>query len=303
MPSKESDALRAQFQNMSDRFTADPDMSLTTLRSMMEELGDLASEPENVTYGEVDTDGVRGIWCNPLDASPDHLVFYCHGGGFVGNSAASHRKMAAHLAKAVGARSFVLEYRRAPENPYPAQLEDALAAFAWLRGQGFEAGNIVTAGDSAGGNLAVTLVLALRDRGEQLPAAIIGFSPWVDMEHLGKTLDSNAETDAFVNRGVAESMASMFLGESGSPTDPLANPLHADLTGLPPLIVTAGSAETLQDNAERLAERASAAGVEVDVTVAPDQQHVYPFMAGRAPEADEALAAAAGWARRHLGLA
>jgi acetyl esterase/lipase len=303
MPSKESDALRVQFQDMSERFTHDPGMSLTTLRSMMEELADLAGEPENVTYSDVDTDGVRGIWCNPLDASPDHVVFYCHGGGFVGNSASSHRKMAAHLAKAIGARSFVLEYRRAPEHPYPAQLEDALAAFEWLRGQGFEAGNMVTAGDSAGGNLAVTLVLALRDRGHQLPAAIIGFSPWVDMEHVGKTLDSNAATDAFVNRGVAESMASMFLGESGSPTDPLANPLHADLTGLPPLIVTAGSAETLQDNAERLAERASAAGVEVDVTIAPDQQHVYPFMAGRAPEADEAIGAAAAWARRHLGLA
>lgn len=303
MPSKESDALRVKFKDMSDRFTANPDMDLTTLRSMMEELGDVAGEPENVTYADVDVDGVRGIWCNPLDASPDHVVFYCHGGGFVGNSAASHRKMAAHLAKATGARAFVLEYRRAPEHPYPAQLEDALAAFAWLRGQGFEARNMVTAGDSAGGNLAVTLVLALRERGEQLPAAIIGFSPWVDMEHLGKTLDSNAGTDAFVNRGVVEFMSTMFLGESGSATDPLANPLHADLTGLPPLIVTAGSSETLQDNAERLAERASASGVEVDVTVAPDQQHVYTFMAGRAPEADEAINAGAAWARRHLGLA
>lgn len=303
MPSTESDALRVQFQSMSDRFAAAPDMDLVTLRSMMDELGELASEPENVTYSEVDADGVRGIWCNPLDASPDHVVYYLHGGGFVGNSASSHRKMAGHLAKATGARSFVLEYRRAPEYPYPAQLEDALAAYSWLRGQGIEAGNMVTAGDSAGGNLAVTLVLALRDRGEPLPAAIIGFSPWVDMEHLGKTLDSNAETDAFVNRAVAQSMSAMFLGESGSPTDPLTNPLHADLTGLPPLIVTAGSAETLQDNAERLAERASGSGVEVDITVAPDQQHVYTFMAGRAPEADDAIGAAADWARRHLGLA
>lgn len=300
MPSTESDALRSHFQSMSDRVAANPEMDLVTLRSMMEELADRASEPEDVIYSEVDTEGIRGIWCTPLDASRDHVVLYTHGGGFVGNSASSHRKLAGHLAKAVGARAFVLEYRRAPEHPFPAQLEDTLAAYRWLLGQGFEADSIATAGDSAGGNLAVGIALKLRELGEPLPAAIVAFSPWLDMEHLGKTLDTNAETDAFVNRSVVEMMSSMYLGESGSPTDPLANPLHADLTGMPPLFLTAGGAETLRDDAERLADRAHNAHIEVELTVVPEQQHVFPFMAGRAPEADDAIRAAADWARQKI---
>ncbi|MQA13193.1 MAG: alpha/beta hydrolase fold domain-containing protein, partial [Pseudonocardiaceae bacterium] len=157
-------------------------------------------------------------------------------------------------------------------------------------------------GDSAGGNLAVSVVLKLRDLGEPLPGAVIGFSPWLDMEHLGKTLDTNAATDALVQRAVIEQMSAMFLGESGSPADPLANPLRADATGLPPMYLAAGDHETLQDNAERFADQATASGVEVKLEIAPGQQHVYPFMAGRAPEADATIANAAAWARPKLGL-
>lgn len=302
MPSTQSDALRAHFQSMNDRSAANPNMDLLTLRSMMEELADRAREPEDVTYSEVETADVRGIWCTPLDASRDHVVLYTHGGGFVGNSASSHRKLAGHLAKATGARAFALDYRLAPEHAFPAQLEDAVAAFSWLRAQGVDAAQIGIAGDSAGGNLAVALVLKLRDLGEPLPAAIVAFSPWVDMEHLGKTLDTNADTDAFVSRAVTEMMSSMFLGENGSPTDPLANPLHADLTGLPPLFIAAGGDETLLDDSERLAARARDAGVEVEFSVAPGQQHVYPFMVGRAPEADDTVGAAGSWLRRKLKI-
>ena len=302
MPSTESDALREHFRSMNDRLAANPDMDLLTLRSMTEELADRAREPEDVTYSEVETADVRGIWCTPLGASRDHVVLYFHGGGSVGNSASSHRKLAGHLAKATGARAFALEYRRAPEHAFPAPLEDAVAAFSWLRAQGVDAARIATAGDSAGGNLAVTLALKLRNLGEALPAAIVAFSPWVDMEHLGKTLDTNAESDALVSRAVTELMSSMFLGENGSPTDPLANPLHADLAGLPPLFVAAGGDETLLDDSERLAARARDAGTEVELTVAPGQQHVYPFTVGRAPEADDAVGAAGGWLRRKLGI-
>lgn len=303
MPSPQSDALRAHFQSISDRIAANPAMDLMTLRGLFEELTERTAEPEDVTYAEVDADGVRGLWCTPLDADRDRVVLYLHGGGFVANSVASHRKLAGHLAKAVGARAFVLDYRLAPEHPFPAQIEDAVAAYRWLLAQGVTPQHIATAGDSAGGNLAVALPLKLRDLGEPLPAAILAFSPWVDMEHLGKTLDTNAATDALTNRQVVGMMSGMYLGATGSPSDPLATPLLADLTGLPPMFLTAGGAEVLLDDAQRLADRAESQGVDIDLTVAPDQQHVYVCMAGRAPEADEAMSAAAAWARPRLGLA
>ena len=302
VPSTESDALRAHFQSMSDRLAANPGMDLLALRAMMNELGDRGAEPENVTYSEVDAGGVRGLWCTPAGAAQDRVVLYTHGGGFVANSIASHRKLAAHLAKATGTRAFMPDYRLAPEHPFPAALDDALAAYRYLRGQGIEAGNIVTAGDSAGGNLAVSLVVKLRELGEPLPAAIVAFSPWVDMEHLGKTLDTNAETDALVQRPIVEMMGAMYLGESGSPTDPLANPLHADLAGLPPIFVAAGGAECLLDDSQRLADRARDHNVEVELSISPEQQHVYPFMVGRAQEADDTVSAAGSWARGKLGL-
>lgn len=301
MPSTESDALRAHFQSMTDRMAADPDMDLVTLRSMLEELAARAGEPEGVSYAEADAGGVRALWCRPEGADANRVVYYMHGGGFVSNTADSHRKLAAHLAKAVGARALVLDYRLAPEHPFPAQIEDAVTGYRWLRSQGIEARDIVTAGDSAGGNLAISVVLKLRDLGEPLPGAVIGFSPWLDMEHKGKTLDSNAATDALVQRAVIEQMSAMFLGEDGAPTDPLANPLLADVVGLPPMYLAAGDHETLQDNAERFADKLRAAGNEVELEIAPGQQHVHPFMAGRAPEADATIARAADWVRNHLG--
>ncbi len=302
MPSTESDALRAHFQSMADRMAADPNMGLVALRSMFEELADRAREPEGVTYAEVETDEVRGLWCRPLDATDDRAILYTHGGGFVANSSNSHRKLAGHLAKAAGVPSFVLEYRLAPEHPYPAQLEDGLNAYRWLVDQGFEPVHIATAGDSAGGNLAIGIPLKLRELGEPLPAAVVAFSPWLDMQHLGKTLDSNADTDAIVSRAVVELMSAMYLGEHGDPTDPLASPLHADPTGLPPLHITAGEHETLLDDSQRFADKARGSGLDVTFTISPEQQHVYPFMAGRAPEADAAVREAGDWVRPKLGL-
>jgi acetyl esterase/lipase len=302
MPSTQSDALRALYQSMSDRMAANPDMDLVTMRSMLEEVAALTSEPENVTYAEVHSDGVRGLWCRPAEAQTDRAVIYFHGGGFALNSVGSHRKMAAHLGKAAGVPVFLVDYRLAPEHPFPAQIDDAVSAYHWLVQQGYDASRLATAGDSAGGNLATSTVLKLRELGETLPAAIIGFSPWLDMECLGKTIETNAASDALITRELVATISQMYLGADGSPTDPLANPLHADLAGLPPIFVTAGEAETLLSDSERLAEQATAAGVDVEFSTVAGQQHVFPFMAGRAPEADQAIAAAASWLRPLLGL-
>lgn len=302
MPSTESDALRAHFQSMADRTAANPEMDLTTLRGILEELHQRTAEPTGVTYEEVDAGGRPALWCIPVDGADDRVILYTHGGGFVTNTMDSHRKLAGHLAKATGTRALVLDYRLAPEHPFPAQLDDAVAAYRWLLDQGICADHIATAGDSAGGNLATSVVLKLRDDGLPLPAAIVGFSPWYDMEGSGTTLDTNASTDAFVSRAVAQNMAAMFLGEHGSPTDPLANPLYADAHGLPPMYLTAGTHEGLQDNAERFMDIAKNAGVDVTLELSDGMQHIHPIMAGRAAEADTTIANVAGWLRPRLGL-
>jgi monoterpene epsilon-lactone hydrolase len=300
-PSPQSEVQRELFRAFGDRLTAEPPLELHQIREMFEGFHELAAEPTEVSYEEVDAGGIPSLWCLPTGAANDRVMLFFHGGGFVTNTASSHRKMAAHLAKAAGVRGLVIDYRRAPENPYPAQLEDAVTAYRWLLDQGIAAGHIFTCGDSAGGNLATALPLKLRDEGLPLPGAIVAISPWYDMEAKGETLKSNAATDTLLRPGLGEGMAEMFLG-GASKTDPLANPLHADMTGMPPIFLTAGSWEGLQDNADRMAARAEAAGVDTTLDIVFGMQHVFTFQAGRSPEADQTIATIGRWVRPKLGL-
>jgi len=297
----QENSLKRYYGQVSARMAANPAMDLDSLRDMLDSLHVLASEPVDVSYEDVDCDGVSAILAKPAGAASDRVIVYTHGGGCVTGSSHSHRKLAAHLAKAAGVHVLVVDYRLAPEHPFPSQIDDLLVVHRWLRRKGYAAAHTATAGDSAGGNLAITTVLKLRELGEALPAAIVGFSPWLDMECVGKTMETNADSDALVSRGVSEMMSAMYLGDVAR-NEPLANPLYADLAGLPPMYLSAGDAETLQDNAERIANRARAAGVDVTLDIKPGQQHVYPFMAGRSPEADATIADAGAWLRTRLGL-
>jgi acetyl esterase/lipase len=294
-PSSEADFLRALYQGWSDRMAANPAMGIADLRGLFDEWHQPTLEPEGVTYKSDTVAGVEAIWAMPVDADPKKVILYTHGGGFAVGSAASHRKLAGHLAKHLGVTAVVLDYRRAPEHPFPAQLEDATAVYRELLARGFTAQNITTSGDSAGGNLAIATVLKLRDDGVALPGAVIAFSPWLDMEHVGKTLQTNAATDALVSKAVLEAMSGMYLGEQGSRTNPLANPLKASYTGFPRLYINAGALETLLDNASDLAGIAKAAGVDVTLSVVDGMQHVFPFLAGRAVEADNEMRRIAQW--------
>lgn len=296
--SPQSDFLRALYQSWSERMAANPALTIADLRSLFDEWHQPTLEPEGVTYKSDTLAGVEGIWALPQGADTKKVILYTHGGGFAVGSAASHRKLAGHLAKHLGVTAVVIDYRRAPEHPFPAQLEDSTAVYQELLARGFNAADIATAGDSAGGNLAIATVLKLRQDGVALPAAVIAFSPWLDMEHVGQTLQTNAATDALVSKAILEAMSGMFLGEKGPRTDPLANPLKADFKGFPRLYVTAGSAETLLDNATDLARIAKAAGVDVTLSVVDGMQHVYPFLAGRAPEADDEMRRIAKWFKR-----
>ena len=301
MTSTESHSIEALYASMSKRLATNPDMGLDALREMMEVWTTLATEPEHVTYREADAAGVPALWCLPEDHAADRAVLYIHGGAYVGGSINSHRKMVAHLAAATGCPALMIDYRRTPEHPPLAQLEDCATAYRWLLQQGLDAQRIVSAGDSAGAALATGLVLKLRDEGTPLPAGIVAISPWYDLEAKGDTYESNAQVDALVGRETMIMLAQMFLAGT-SPTDPTVSPLYADLTGLPPTYIVVGGHETLLDDARQFAERARHAGVDVTVIEVPEMQHVFTFMAGRAPEADNAISAIATWTRSRVGL-
>ena len=203
--------------------------------------------------------------------------------------------MFAHIAKAVGCRALILDYARAPENPYPSQINEGITVYKWLTDeQGITPNHIATIGDSAGGNLCTSVVLAMQEQKLPLPAAVMPLSPWYDMEATAASFDTNAGKDRLITRELSLNMSAMYLGDTAA-TDPLANPIHADYTGFPPMYIQAGGFEAIVDDATRVAEKATANGVEVKCDVFPEMQHVFQFMAGKAPEADDAIQRLADW--------
>lgn len=291
----ERDPLKELYADWSDILATTENLTIRLFRSIFDEWHQPTAEPTDVTYAEGTVGGVPGVWCYPKGADTAKVLLYTHGGGFAVGSASSHRKLAGHFAKALGATSFVLDYRRAPEHPHPAALEDAVAAFVALTESGIAPQDVTTIGDSAGGNLAVATALSLKQQGKPLPGAVIALSPWLDMENKGETLVTNDATDALITVGLLEGMIAGVLGDQTSPIAPLANPLYADYAGFPRLYITAGGDESLLDNATRLNDLATAAAVDVTLSVVHGQQHVFPFNAGRTAAADDQIAAIAKW--------
>lgn len=213
------------YDNWSKRMAANPNMTIDDLRSMFDEWHQPTLEPEDVCYKSDVIAGIEAIWVLPKNADVSKVILYTHGGGFAVGSSASHRKLVGHLAKHLGITAVVIDYRRTPEHPFPTQIKDASSVYKELLSKGFKAKNIITSGDSAGGNLAISTVLNLRSEGVELPGAVIVFSPWLDMEHIGETLITNDATDALITVDLLKGMSQMLLGEYGDPTNPLANPL------------------------------------------------------------------------------
>lgn len=301
MASPQAEAINELYRSWVATMAAKPDMSLDELRDLFEHWGDITAEPGEVDYIEVDAGGVPAMWAVPRQCAEDRVALCTHGGGYICGSMYSHRKMYGHIAKAIGCRALIVHYRRAPEHPHPAQVEDTLAAYEWLLGQGIAPGHVCTTGDSAGGALSTSVLLAIRDRGLPMPAAAMPLSPWYDPENQGESIAANAATDTLVTQDILDNMAATFLG-GASPQDPLANLLKADLRGLPPIYVQVGGYEAMLDNSTRFEPLARAAGIDVAVEVVPEMQHVFHFMAGRAPEADEAIRRMAAWVKPKLGL-
>jgi acetyl esterase/lipase len=290
------------FADLSRR-SSNPDFDLSTVRDVIETMHVATKEPEGVTYAEVDTGGVEALWCIPAGSDSDHVLLHNHMGGSVLTSMHSDRKAAAHIAKAAGVRSLVLNYRRSPEHKYPAQVDDVDTAYHWLLAQGYQPPNIASVGHSIGGYLAVTLALRLRDRGAALPGAILSISPWCDPTLSGRSIEGNADRDKLLSRGILEFFRSCWLDGTGIDfTDPQVNLLAADLSGLPPMAVYYGEDELLASEDVEFGQRAKAAGIDVIVNGVPAGQHSFIIGAGRVPEVDQAIATMGGWLRSTLGL-
>jgi len=302
MASKESAVLGEMYKTWVATMAERPDMTMEETRRMFEHWGDVTAEPGDVDYIEVVANGVPCLWAKPKDGNESRALLCAHGGGYLVGSRYSHRKMFAHIAKAVGCPALIVDYRRSPEHLHPIPVNDCTDAYEWLLKQGIKPEHIAFTGDSAGGALAITTVLCARDRGLPLPVASMPISPWTDMEITGSTVTTNETKDHFVKRAVIEHMSAGFLGEGGNRKDPLATPLYADLSSLPPFYVQVGGDETLLDDSRRFVEKVRQAGGEVKFDIYPEMQHVFHFLAGTAPEADKAIADQAAWVKPKLGL-
>jgi acetyl esterase/lipase len=279
-----------------------PGLDLAIVRDIVETHHLASTEPEGVTYAEVDAGGVPGIMCIPEDADPGRALLHFHFGGSVGASMHSDRKAAGHIAKAAEARSLVVGFRLAPEHPYPAQVDDAETAYRWLLSQGYEPQNIGSTGQSIGGTLAVMLPLRLLANGEPTPGAIVSISPWADLTIQNPAVDENEKTDKMLSRNSLERFRGYWLQDPALEfTDPQISLINADLTGLPPTSVYYGEYETLAGEGAELGRRLADFKVTSEVHPMPQGQHTFILSAGRVPETDQAIGRIGQWLRWHLG--
>jgi len=253
-----------------------------------------ASPPAGTAVDLVDAGGVPAEWVVAPGVSPGRVLLYFHGGAYQIGSPANLRHLVALLSGAAGARALSVDYRLAPEHPFPAAIQDALAAYRWLLASGIDPALIAVAGDSAGGGLALGALVALRDAGDPMPAGAVMLSPWTDLALTGDSLRTRAAVEVMVKpEGLPEDVALYLAG--ADPRHPYASPLYADLRGLPPLLIHVGDAEVILDDSTRLAARASEAGVEVSLEIWDDMPHVFPAFAGLLPEADQAIERVGSW--------
>ena len=290
-----------ELQMIIDTFRSGPkiaDLSIEEQRAQMEVIFTQFQLPTDVRCDPVDAGGVPAEWITTPGVVAERVICYLHGGGYVLGSINTHREMVSRLSRAASARVLILDYRLAPENPFPAAVDDSTAAYRWLLSVGVDPARLVIAGESAGGGLTVATLVALRDAGESLPRAGICLSPWVDLECLGESMVTKAEIDPVLTRDSTLMWAKAYLGDT-DPRTPLASPLYANLTGLPPLLIQVGTAEVLFDDATRLADRARAAGVDVILEPWDDMIHMWHSLAAILPEGEQAIDRIGEFIRQH----
>jgi monoterpene epsilon-lactone hydrolase len=287
MPSQAMQDLIDDLRRKQQASASRPAPTLDELRAGFAPADRLHPVPDDVVVTAVSAGGVPAHWLTVPGTDAGRVLLFLHGGGFELGSLRSDGELAARLGRAAGMRVLFPEYRLAPEHPFPAAIDDVLAAWRWLRtDQDLSASSLAVAGDSAGGGLALALLVALRDAGEARPAAATLMSPTVDLTSSGASMTERVDQDPFSTPALLRQLAASYLA-GADPKTPLASPLFAALDGLPPLLILVGTADLLLSDSERLAAAATEAGIEVTLEVGEGLPHVYPIMLGT-PEAAEA---------------
>jgi acetyl esterase/lipase len=258
-------------------------------RKAMEQMAGMEKFPEDVTFEEITVNNIPSLWINTPESVKEQVVLYLHGGGYCQGSITTHKGLGYRISRASKSRILLVDYRLAPENPYPAALEDSVTAYKWLIDkEGINPQNIVISGDSAGGGLTAATLLKLRDDGVTLPAGGVLLSPWTDLDGTGDSVRTNRRLDPILTADILFFAANLYVGDD-DPKNPYISPLYADLKGIPPLLIQVGTAEIILDDSTRFAEKAKSAGVEVTLDVWEDMLHVFQAFALWAPEGMQAI--------------
>ncbi|MEJ2172823.1 MAG: alpha/beta hydrolase [Woeseiaceae bacterium] len=243
--------------------------------------------------------GLKAEWLTPDGAARDKALLYLHGGAYVMGNCSTHRQLASHIARAAGVPAVLPEYRLAPEHPFPAAVNDAIAAYRALLAMGFSPEDIVIAGDSAGGGLSMSMLLALRDAGDALPRAACLLSPWLDLAGSGESMRTRAGRDPWFRPEFLPLISRYYCDETEL-RNPLVSPVYANLSNLPPLYIQVGDDELLLSDSTRIAEAARSAGVDVELEVWPDMWHVFQAFMHQVPESRKAIRKIGAYMRRAL---
>jgi acetyl esterase/lipase len=277
----------------------DQQRSVQQQRAFLENQGKRIPMPPNVDVQPIAIGDLPAEWLRPVGVNDDRAVLYLHGGGYTMGSRRTHRALGARIAIASQAPVLIIDYRLAPEHPFPAALEDVLKAYRWLIDPGRSTRPIALAGDSAGGGLAIAAAIALRDQGDPLPAAIVCMSPWADLAVKGESMVTRAGADPLIGRESSLQHAALYVTQH-DPSSPRISPVYADLRGLPPLLIQVGDREVLLSDSVRLAERARQAGVDATLEVWDGMWHVWHAFAGYVPEAQQAIERVGAFIDKHL---
>ena len=291
-----------EFYDLVKRMRARPrqlDQTVDQSRVNFEAMSRNFKPAADASFERVDADGVAAEWVSTEAGKQLPVILFFHGGGYCIGSAETHRDLVSRLCTAAGARALSVDYRLAPENPFPAAVDDGVAAYRWLRRQGVPASSIVIAGDSAGGGLALATLLALKEAGDELPAGGVCMSPVTDHTKSGESMRTKVDLDPMVHPTSSTANSNRYLGGADAKT-PLASPLYADLKGLPPLLILVGTSEVLLDDSTRFAERAKAAGVSVELEVWDEMIHIWPYFAAILPEARQAIDRMGAFIKTHV---
>jgi acetyl esterase/lipase len=294
MPSTEMQRAHDMWKDLVLRLSSE-----TTVEGMRKTFGDFFlqfPDPEGVEYQATQIGDIGALWASVPGDNPDRVVLWLHGGGYFMGSAASCRGLAGRIARTCCARVLILDYRRAPEVPFPGAVEDAMSAYRWLIAEGIRPSRVILGGDSAGGGLALATAVALRDAGDPLPAGVVAVSAVTDLGVTGASIATNAARDPIVSKELLDNVAAMYLAGQ-DPQAPLASPIHADLAELPPLLLHVGSEEVLVDDSNRLATKAKEAGVDVTLEVVDGAVHEWHVFASFLPEGQEAIDRIGGFVR------